>query len=137
MCSPKDTNDLEIFSVVRVSCCKGQIPCFIPPTKQVTISERISPQGDVTQQNQKKELIWKALFFSAFRYPSPLNNVLELPWIFFLSYSTGRNLPKGALKFHFFITSFYNYVLWFRHESLTSWGFFQPCNSCVALVNTT
>ena len=75
--------------------------------------------------------------FSAFRYPSPLNNVLELPWIFFLSYSTGRNHPKGALKFHFFITSFYNYVLWFRHERLTSWGFFQPCKSRVALVNTT
>ena len=26
-------------------------------------------------------------FFSAFRCPSPLNNVLELPWIFVLSYS--------------------------------------------------
>lgn len=71
MCSPKDTNDLEIFSVVRVSCCKGHIPCFIPPTKQVTISERISPQGAVTQQNQKKELIWKALFLVLLGIPHP------------------------------------------------------------------
>ena len=58
---------------------KEMIPCLILPAKQVMMSERICHPREPLLEKKKRN------FFSAFRCPSPLNNVLELWWSFFFS----------------------------------------------------
>ena len=43
--------------------------------------------GEPSPKKTERKNWFGKYFFSAFRCPSPLNNVLELPWIFVFSYS--------------------------------------------------
>ena len=100
MSSSKDTNDLAVFCVWLESAATRRT-CFASSRLQSKSQylRECHPREPSPKKTKRKNWFRKFFFFSAFWCPSPLNNVLELPWIFVLSYSWWLRWQRICLQF--------------------------------------